>query len=569
MFSKFRLSKNSIDKWLGLAALLAVCLWPLFFIQHGIDELDSAYYLSNFRYFFKPNMAPTISTELSFLLGGILYKFSPTATFFTFRVLDWLCNCAIFVLLYQMLKKHMPHTWLCFSMLVGSFLIRRYPMILGYNSFAFLFFILAIFLLHKGILQQSIRYTFVAGIVTGFNVFTRLPNALQASLVFLPLLYALANKDFQKQALRHSLYFTLAGFIGLFAGIGLTIALEGWQAFVEGIAIILHIGKQGSHAPSSMLNRIWFELSEAYYYVGFLKKQMLAAFLLPVAYAVFTYFVKHRYTKVLAQVAVLLVGVYLARLLGNNLTVNIYVYLLSFIALLTTLIAIPLFIKRNSFLFLYACTMLLFMFCVPLGTDNGIFQFCLLGAVLSSAVALYAHGFAQLGKKRFVQHLCKSMASILLLVFILSFGKGAYSKVLFQESYNDGAYAGQTYSTQIPALKYMKTHAYKAEALDSLYSQLTKEEYKNHKLAVLGHLPLALCITEHEPFFAHTWVDLKVVDKQAQLQQLQNTEKLPIVLIGHFLNSPMDKQPFIDFVQSKGYETIKHQHYTLYLPPLP
>lgn len=559
------------DALLGKALLLLTFLWPLFVLGRGVDELDSAYYLANFKFFFDPILQPTIATELTFLFGGILYQLNPFPDFIAFRVLDWLVNCAVWYTLYRMLCRHMPKLWLSAGILVGSLLVRRYPMMLSYNSFSFLFFLMGLYLMQQALLEKSPWKITWSGLLIGFNVFFRIPNALQAFMVLLPFAYTAADKEFSfGKAWQYALRFTLAGFIGLFVGAGLTILLEGWSTFVDGIAILFRISGSGSHAPDSMFQKIQFQLTEAYYYFGALKPYIALLIALPMVYTLLRRRIHQPYMVLLLQLLCGAMCLFLGHRLGNNLFMALFVYSLSLLALCSTLIAVLGLAKINRALYLHACMMLLFILTVPVGTDNGVFQFCLLASVLLSAILSYLSiGENGVESAGFFQHLMRSYARIVAIVVVAMFMIGAVFNVIVKESYRDGTLASQNTRVNVPALAGMYTNAEKAEALESYYRLASNPALADREIAVSGAFPMAHILTDHRPFFGHVWTDLKTVDKQQIFAKLQAADTLPIIVLGRF-DPNLYHTDFYDavqaFAESHPYTKTEHTHFTFYAP---
>ena len=52
-----------------------------------------------------------------------------------------------------------------------------------YNYLSYFFMIIGALLLYKGIMKDSGRYYFLAGLVLGINVFVRIPNIMQMALI--------------------------------------------------------------------------------------------------------------------------------------------------------------------------------------------------------------------------------------------------------------------------------------------------------------------------------------------------------------------------------------------------
>lgn len=561
---------NAISKLL----LGLMFLWPLFFITKSIDHLDSGFYLSQYKYYFE-NSVNTLSVfGLSNFFGAIFYKVLPEAKFLSFRVLDWIANSIAWVFAYKIAVRSLPKSWSAVAVLAGSIFVRRYPMILSYNTFSFMLLCIAMYYLQTGIINKENKRIIISGAVIGFNVFFRLPNALQCLYVLIPMLSILSfSKDEIKaqsnNAFRQCLYFTAAGFVGLFAGFALCIAEKGFAGTIESIGFTFTWLNEGNHASSNMLERVkrgyldfqeyWDNLANYPYYI-------LASGIL---FGVAKYKIKNK-----TLLFGLVVGLILALAKFTSITVEnlqfidnstiIAPYFISLIACVISLI----FIRKNKEAFITVLMFTLLMLIFPLGTDNGIMHACLFMYIIFLNFLVALNGFNL--QNNIFGSVIKSIFTIASILMILTFGIGGTKNILLAQSYNDGPRSKQTYSVNVPILRGMQTVETRAEAIQSLYDELESlEEFKDRELLMLGNCPLAYTITDFRPFDGEIWPDLEYIDKEKILNDLNSSKKSPIIVVAKFnstTKTPEHIQKIVEFATRNGYSKLEKEYFSIYLP---
>lgn len=562
------------DNALSKLLLVIMFLWPLFFITKSIDHLDSGSYLTQYKYYFEGNVNSVAAIELSNLFGAIFYKVLPEAKFLSFRVLDWIANCVTWLFAYKIAIRSLPKSLSAVAVLAGSIFVRRYPMILSYNTFSFMLLCIAMYYLQTGIINKENKSIVISGAVIGFNVFFRLPNALQCLYVFIPMLSILSfSKDEIKaqssNAFRQCLYFTIAGFIGLFAGFAICVATKGFSGAIKSISLTISLLNEGNHASSYMLERIKREYLDFKQYWGNLANYPYYILVSGIIFGVAKYKVKNRAVMFGLVAGLILVIAKFTSITVENLqfidnSTIIVPYFISLIACVISLI----FIRKNNEAFITVLMFTFLMLIFPIGTDNGIMHSCLFMYIVFLNFLVALNGFNL--QNKILGSVIKSIFTLVSILIILTFGMGGTKNILLAQSYNDGPRSKQTYSVNVPTLRGMQTVETRAEAIQSLYDELESlEEFKDRELLMLGNCPLAYAITDFKPFAGEFWPDLEYVDKEKILEDLNSSKKFPIIVVAKFnstTNTPEYIQKILDFAAENGYSKLEREYFSLYLP---
>ena len=564
------------DNIISKILLVILCVWPLFFITKGIDYMDSGFYLSHYRYYFDGCINSPAAFELSNFFGALFYKILPDAKFLGFRVLDWIASCITWIFVYKIGSKSLPKTWSALAVLIGSIFVRRYPMILSYNTFSFLLISIAMYYLQKGIINKDNKSIIISGAIIGFNVFFRLPNSLQCIYVLVPLLSLLSlnKEDIKVQAkfaLKQCMYFTIAGFIGLFIGFAICVIFEGFTGTIDSIGLTLSLLDEGRHTTSFMMDRISKEYISFKQYITNIGKYPLYTLGTGLVLGLVRIYIKDKRVLILSLLGLVLAIIKICSVIVDNLNylVNITVLAPYFISLIISVISLA-FIYKNRDAFITSLMFILLMLIFPIGTDNGIMHSCLFMYIVLLNILVSLNGYKI--KNHNITLVLQSIFTVFAAVIIITFGIGGTKNILLAQSYNDGSYNRQNCYLDIPELWGMQTVDTRAKAIKSLYDELeSNEKYKDRELLMLGNCSLIYTITDYKPFGREVWADLEHVDKDKIFKQLENSEKKPIVLIEDLDNLQHSEDysshaKANELCQKLGYSKVEREFFTIYYP---
>lgn len=564
------------DDIISKILLVILCAWPLFFITKGIDYMDSGFYLSHYKYYFDGCINIAAATELSDFFGALFYKLLPDAKFLGFRVLDWIANCITWIFVYKIGSRSLPKTWSALAVLIGSIFVRRFPMMLSYNTFSVLLLSIAMYYLQKGIINKDNKSIIISGVIIGFNVFFRLPNSLQCIYVIVPLISLLSlNKEdikiHAKFALKQCLYFTIAGFIGLFIGFAICVIFKGLSGTINSIGLTLSLLDEGRHTTSFMMDRINKEYNYFKQYIFNIAKYPLYMLGTGLVFGLVRIFIKDRRILIFSLVGLILAIIKICSVTVDNLKyiVNITVLAPYFISLIVSVISLA-FIYKNREAFITSLMFILLMLIFPIGTDNGIMHSCIFMYIILLNILVSLNGYKIKNHK--INLVVQSIFTVFAIVIMITFGIGGTKNILLAQSYNDGSYNRQNYYVDIPELWGMQTVDTRAKAIKSLYDELeSAEKYKDRELLMLGNCSLIYTITDYKPFGREVWADLEHVDKDKIFKQLENSEKKPIVLIEdldnlqHSVNYASHARAN-ELCTKLGYSKVEREFFTIYYP---
>lgn len=565
-----------IDNIISKCVLAILFLWPLFFITRGIDYMDSGYYLSQYKYYLYGEAHKYAATELTYLFGSLLYNIMPGAKFLSFRVLEWLASSMSCYLSYKIASKSLPKVLAALGVLIGSVFLRRYPMMLSYNSFSILLLVVAMYFLQKGVLDKNNKAIIASGFIIGFNVFFRLPNVLQCLYVFIPLLAVLSHDKSEmkmgiKPAFYQCLYFTLSGLLGLFLGFIITAIHLGLHGTIESMGLTLSLLQEGDHTTEYALNRINKEYILYKQYIFNLSMYPYYMLIVGVFLGGARTFIKNRYLRYAAFAVSFVAIAKIVYITVDNLNYgnNFSIFMPYFTALYISVISLV-FIRKNKSAFITSLMFLLVMLIFPIGTDNGIVHSCLFMYIvlLNMLVCLNAYTIKHTNVNKFLQ----SVFLVFTIVVLLTVGVGGTKNILLKVSYNDGQRDKQTVSVDVPVLRGMKTINQRAIALQSVYEELNSRiEFADRELLMFGDFSLVYIMTDHKPFMGETWADLKHIDKSAIFKKFIEIEKKPIVLIENINGTrKMFHKKHYDIADELckqfNYTKLEKEYYTIYYP---
>ena len=178
--------------------LLILFLYQCINLFWGFEILDSGYHLTAFQNIFEaPNtVAENFGYYLTNLLGGFILSFYPDMGVFHFRLIGAMCVLIAVVLIFFSLWRDVPiiHLIIGLSLVVLCYVKAPYSFNNGILS-CFLY-VIACLIIYKGINRNSSWFIFIAGIIVGANIFTRIPNVLGIGLSLIILFHRkLINKS--------------------------------------------------------------------------------------------------------------------------------------------------------------------------------------------------------------------------------------------------------------------------------------------------------------------------------------------------------------------------------------
>ena len=163
---------------------LVLLLWPLVKVNQGIDVSDSTYSLGNYLYTDGIQLMWKLSTYLSNWIGSLLIRLPGGKNLVFANIYTGLILSAIALVVYFVLKDEIG----IIPAFVGEFMAISFcwiPTGILYNYLSYLLFSIGALLIYLSFKKNNCYLQFVAGLVLGLNVFVRIPNLTEASLIVL------------------------------------------------------------------------------------------------------------------------------------------------------------------------------------------------------------------------------------------------------------------------------------------------------------------------------------------------------------------------------------------------
>lgn len=206
-------------------AVLGTCVYQMHF---GVDVQDTASYLTKFRYFFEKG---TGGNALYYLLGeffgSLVFHLFPTL--YAMNVTGLIVWSLTGFLLYRILKPYLPALPLSAAVLGGIAFSASWVRCVNWNAWSMLFLTLGILCLLHGFDSGEKKWFYAAGLILGWNTFTRMPNIVFLGLVVV-IFYGKAAEGIKK-ALADCLRMTAGGAIAGITGVLFSLFFLGKEKF--------------------------------------------------------------------------------------------------------------------------------------------------------------------------------------------------------------------------------------------------------------------------------------------------------------------------------------------------
>ena len=161
---------------------LLLLLFPLMKINQGVDLTDTPYSLGNYRFFPQMEGVWVLSTFLSNVTGYLLTKLPMGGTMLFMKLYTSLLVSVMALFSYRFFKTKMP-PWVAFAGEMAAIGFCWCPTGILYNYMTYLFLLLSVVFLFRGLAGSRPIWLFVAGVCLGLNVSVRVPNVLETVLI--------------------------------------------------------------------------------------------------------------------------------------------------------------------------------------------------------------------------------------------------------------------------------------------------------------------------------------------------------------------------------------------------
>jgi len=213
----------SMPKNPNIFLILAIIIYPLLWVCHGIGFLDTGYSIFYYKQVFNNSFIWGASqTILTSIIGGLWIKIFPFMEYTSCKLGYALIIILINFLMFKTLKDVFKNkTLLLLTLLLSTIcMIHLDVYFLNYSILTVLFFIAGSYFLYSGIINKSKLNIFISSIFFSLNIFVRCANILGILFVFMPFIWSFfniqQNKNKIKEELKNSLKLSivfLSGYI--------------------------------------------------------------------------------------------------------------------------------------------------------------------------------------------------------------------------------------------------------------------------------------------------------------------------------------------------------------------
>lgn len=537
--------------------VMGVCVYQMHF---GVDVQDTASYLTKFRYFFEKG---TGGNALYYLLG----EFFGSLVFHVFPTLYAMNVTGLIVwsltgwLLYRILKPYLPTLPLCAAVLGGIAFSASWVRCVNWNAWSMLFLTLGILCLLHGFDSGDKKWFYAAGLILGWNTFTRMPNLVFLGLVVV-IFYGKAA-DGIKKALGDCLRMTAGGAIAGLTGVIFSVIFLGKEKFLADLFWLLgSSGDQDSkHNLFDMFDQVLIGVMDG-------ARQWVKYGILVGVLIFLCILIKKLWKKDLTAAGAVLAGA-LAVMTGftREVTYSSCPTLLSvqnFLAyggIAFGAFGAVYFYKKDRRFGMLCLMEALSMIFLTIGTDTGSIFF---RVYLALPAAVMAAVLWKLPWKEL------RILAVFILCLTLATGQNCNQNYTYHDG-EDGEAMDSTIDSPVFAGVY--TTASRAEYVNRLIELL--EPYGEKELLTIGAFNIGHNVTDMRTFFDSAWADLDYLSMeefQEVLDEKLSVDKAPVIVIAtEEINGaywvPEKIEILEELVRTEEYETLwSDQWYSVYVP---
>ncbi|MBP3604380.1 MAG: hypothetical protein J6J79_09580 [Lachnospiraceae bacterium] len=551
-------------------------LFPLLKVNQGVDLMDTAYSLGNYRFFPQTEGVWVLSTFLSNVTGYLFTKLPFGDTMLGMKFYTALFISAMALLAYRFFKTKMP-SWMAFLGEVAAIGFCWCPTGILYNYMTYFFFLLGAIFLFRGLAGNRKACLVIAGVCLGLNVSVRVPNVLEVALIVV-LWYYGAKKKKNFESILKETGLCVAGFLGAQALMFIIISvMYGIGAYGEMIGGLFGIaGRASDYTLKDMLASI---LSA--YLKGFKWMLYMIFCILP---GIPFFMIQKEKFPLLRKVIYCVCIAFLFFVLGRWGMYNFRYYQKEsslqwgvVFLLLSMGVSVWMLVTKmmDDEWKLIGGISLVIVLITPLGSNNYVWP-ALNNLFFVAPVTLWmVYRFALWGRayldetKKVTLFPAKAMVFAMVVMFLIqSIGLG------FGYVFRDGE-NGEKRSMKVlhsKVLSGMYTTPLNAETLDELCVFVTEHEteYKGKELILYGNIPGLSYYLDRAPAVSTTWPDLASSSKEQLIEDLAQISGRPLVILTPELENKDTAEDekllaIMQFIDKNGYTRVfENEAFVLY-----
>ena len=559
-------NKERFEKIIAVLVPIIFLAYGLIKSAKGIDLTDSGYNYGNFKH---PDILDGMwyySTYLSNVLGRLFTGLPLGNTMLGMNIYCGILKCIIPVMFYFFLtgtkKVNVP---VAFFGELAALGLCWCPVALIYNYLTYLLFGLCMILLISGLLSKKSLLLFLAGVVLGLNVFTRLPNICESALILIVIGYSVIEKEKATECIKKCLI-CIGGFA---AAVIVMVLVAGPSSYINGISELFGATKEASdYSPLGMIGDILAGYKESLFYfirtAGFLICIIVISIAIPV-----------KLKKVRYAVTVILSSLFLYYMERNSLfgfdykslqAVFQFAVLWIDISLIAFIIAI---IDKNTCKEIKLLSMagLITILITPIGSNNGLYpvlnNMFIVFPVSIQLIYDYSKKEISLVKGRLKGDMFfGSLGACIVMMIISCLGTGMFC--LFNDRDANRWVEGN------PVLTGMNTNETMVRDLTDLsgyYREITGDG--DTGLLLYGNIPALMYYLDGKPVISSSWPDLDSYNSMKFENEINSMTDHPVIMIGQgsllYEMEDLTAEVSLDLSEKEKIllEYIKNNEYTL------
>jgi hypothetical protein len=551
LLSRIKILLNTYT--LSVTVLFVALLLGLLSFQ-GFDFCDEGWYMTFYQQIF--NAPETVEYNFAFwltgIVGGIWYELFPEGGILSFRLLTIIIIIATVIVAYKVLVQYIKKEYVIVGLLMVMLVNDFGYLAFYYNHLSGFLAVCIVYFLDKGLRKQRLLELSIAGLLTGVNVFSRLPNVtLFALLLVFPAQYFFDKTTNKKYIFKQMFAFIGGSILGFVIVYLVMLSLGHVAVFKNAVSGI--INKGGNADSNHNITRLL-----GFYAKEYIKILKFSLNILPIALVITvmsSYLKKYSFFKILTYIVG--VGV-LAFIFRKDAVYGLYCLgLMGAIYLIVAKNITPA-IKSISFLALVVAVLL------PMGSDGGIHN---AGYVcIWLILPVFMHAFSTLQSANMQLNLshgegklsiAKNDFKTFIIVLAISFFTVKGYKISKEAYFDKGSRLKKTHTID-NTLANVFTTKERADITNAVLKALEPHVKADDYLLAYDNVPMLNYLTQTKPYMGISWVwvyDSKTFENKIK-QAEETLPYLPVVVQQKFRTIVSFTEPdedYMDETKEEGY----------------
>ena len=309
-------------------------IYALRHVNWGLDLWDTGYNYANFLYMSQEYIDEMwfFATYLANAIGHMLTKLPYADTLLGMNVYTSLIAAALPVTAYFFCTKVLKMTrWVVFAGGLLTIALSWSSTAVLYNYLTYVFILIAVILMYRGLTQEKQWCLFIAGMILGANVLTRVSNLPQVVLVIGVWAYGVleyiekSDKETFARTARRTLWYVGGYLIGLGTLLGFIHIRYGLDAYVSGISRLFAMTDIiESYRPIEMLGYAKLQYQNVFPWLITLGKYVLFGMIIWLSIELLKKYVKPVREYVFIQKSLNLTGIAACILVAREVLVELF-----------------------------------------------------------------------------------------------------------------------------------------------------------------------------------------------------------------------------------------------------